>query len=253
MKVMYLNAEKGMDTMMNEVIRKLYSQVHEIKKAFKIPNAAVDAKLRDLAKSCGKGDAAAMMALSEYLHTKIPEEARAINMWLLRAAVYGNVEAQERVREAIKQNNRFLETSLIPYGHFIPDRRANWHIGSFPGQYLNAVGLLAFQPKESYLIAGIDSHRAMLIWREADYEPADEDGFGAETYYDMFYLDEFFQPIPGVPVVKSVSTRDIKNLSGPKEEYEAMVHAMVEATGKGKQVPIWTGLENVRRDRNEDV
>lgn len=216
-------------------------------------NPTVDAKLRELAKRCGKGDADAMMTLSEYLHIRMPEETSAVNMWLLRAAIYGNVEAQERVREAVKQNNRFLETSLIPYGHFIPDRHVNRHIGDYSGQYLNAVGLLAFQPKESYYIAGIDNHRAMLIWREADYEPADADGFGAETYYDMFYLDEFFQPIPGVPVVKSVSTRDINYLSGPKEEYEAMVHAMIEATGKRKQVPLWTGLESVRRDRNEDA
>lgn len=238
---------------MNKAIEKLSRLVYEVKNNFINLNPEVDAKVRELAKNCGKGDADAMMALSEYLHARIPEEISAINMWLLRAAIYGNVEAQKRVREAIKQNPRFLEMSLIPYEHFIPDRHVNWHIGDYSGQHLNTAGLLAFQPKESYYIAGIDNHRAMLIWREADYEPADEDGFGAETYYDMFYLDEFFRPIPNVPVVKSVSTRDIKHLNGAKEKYEAMVHAMIEATGKRKQVPLWTGLENVRRDRNEDA
>lgn len=239
--------------MLNKAIEKLSRLVYETKNNFINLNPAVDAKVRELANSCGKGDANAMMALSEYLHARIPEEISAVNMWVLRAAIYGNVEAQKSVREAIKQNPRFLEMSLIPYEHFIPDRHVNRHIGDYSGQYLNAVGLLAFQPKESYYIAGIDSHRAMLIWREADYDLPDEDGFGAETYYDMFYLDEFFQPIPGVPVVKSVSTRDIKYLDGAKEKYEAMVHAMIETTEKRKQVPLWTDLENMRGDKNENA
>lgn len=204
--------------------------------------------LHNLAENCGKGDADAMLALSEYLHSIVPTYDSAVNMWLLRAAIYGNILAQGRVRESIKQNRVFLENCLIPYEHFIPGRRAGWHRGGYYGVYLNAAGLLAFRPEESYSLSGINQYRTMLIWQEVDYDLPDEDGFGAETYYNMFYLDEFFQPIPGVPVVENVSSRDITCLEGPRKAYETMTRAMIEAAGRRKQIPLWTEFVDIRRD-----
>lgn len=200
----------------------------------------MDKKLRCLAAACGNGDAAAMLELSAYLRETMPEDDGAASMWLLRAAVYGNTAAQERVREEMGQNPYFLKKSLIPYENFIPGRRANWHSGDYLGHRLNAAGLLVFRPKESYSLAGINQYRTMLVWQEAGYDPADEDGFGEEIYYNMFYLDEFFQPIPGVPGVDNVSTRDIHYLEEPKKRYEAMTQAMVEAVSEREQIPLWT-------------
>ena len=203
------------------------------------PYKPVDTDLRYLAGVCARGDADAMLELSEYFRQKKPNDKAAV-MWLLRAAVYGNTVAQERVCDEIKQNRYFLEESLIPYENFIPGKHPNRHSGYYSGDELNAAGLLIFQQNEYYMIAGLDKNRAILIWKKTGYDSADEDGFGAETYYDMFYVDEFFQPISGVPRVYNVSILDIRQLAGPKEEYYDMKHAMVEAMSSRKQIPLWT-------------
>lgn len=206
-----------------------------------VPYKPVDTDLRYLAGVCARGDADAMLELSEYFRQKKPND-KAAAMWLLRAAVYGNTVAQERVCDEIKQNRYFLEKSLIPYENFIPGKHPNRHSGYYSGDELNAAGLLIFQQNENYMISGLDENRAILIWKETGYDSADEDGFGAETYYDMFYVDEFFQPISGVPRVYNVSTLDIRRLAGPKEEYNAMKHEMAEAMSSRKQIPLWTGF-----------
>lgn len=234
-----------MDIIMGKGIRNLYDRIRAIGKEANPFDLTVDAKLLKLAASCGKGDAAAMLELSEYLCGTVPEDAAAANMWLLRAAVYGNVQAQERVQKEMKQNPYFLKKSLIPYENFIPGRRDTWHCGAYLGRQLNKAGLLVFRPEESYLLAGINKHRTMLVWREAGYDPADEDGFGEEIYYDMFYLDEFFQPIHRVPMVENVSTRDIAYLKEPKKRFEDMTYAMAKATEKRKQIPLWTVPEEL--------
>lgn len=197
-------------------------------------------ELQQLASACGRGDNAAMLEISEYLRETMPDYDKGADMWLLRAAIYGNSAAQERVLEEIKKNPHFLEKSMIPYENFLPGRRDSWHSGYYSGDLLNKVGLLAFQPGENYLLAGISEDRTMLIWQEDDYDPADEDGFGAETYYNMFYLDEFFQPLPGVPMLHSVSDRDIRCLKRPKQQFEAMTLAMQEHAVKRRRFPLWT-------------
>lgn len=231
---------------MDKGVGNLYNRIRTIGKNIDTPYPSEGEKLQYLAAACGKGDATAMLELSEYLRKTMPEDEGAANMWLLRAAVYGNTAAQERVQDEIKQNPYFLKNTPIPYEFLIPGRRASWHSGSYPGYRLNAMGLLAFQPEGTYLLAGLNKYRTMLIWQEVGYDPPDEDGFGEETYYNMFYLDEFFQPIPGVPAVDNVSTRDIGYLEGPKKRYEAMTHAMVEAAGRRKQMPLWTGFVSER-------
>lgn len=236
---------------MNKGIKKLYDRICAIgKKASPPPTVDerllrltagyrnVDTKLRCLASACGNGDAVAMLELSEYLRETMPEDDGAARMWLLRAAVYGNAAAQERVREEMRQNPHFLEKSFIPCEYLIPGKRANRRSG-YSGKQLNEVGLLLFHPERYYLLAGINQHRTMLVRQEAGYDSADEDGYGAETYYNMFYLDEFFQPIPGVPIIENVSDRDIRYSDGPEKEYGAMTHAMVEAAGKREQIPLW--------------
>lgn len=227
---------------MDKETRNLSNRISAIGKNIDTSYPPEGVELKYLAAACGKGDATAMLDLSEYLRKTMPEDEGAANMWLLRAAIYGNTAAQERVQDEIKQNPNFLKNSSIPYENFIPGRRANWHSSCYPGYRLNTMGLLAFQPEETYLLAGLNKYRTMLIWQEVGYDPPDEDGFGEETYYNMFYLDEFFQPIPGVPGVDNVSTRDIGYLEVPKKKYEAMTHAMVEAAGGRKQMPLWTGF-----------
>ncbi len=56
------------------------------------PVCVADEKLQRLAKLCGRGDVDAMYKLSGYLRGE-----KASNMWLLRAAMYGNGKAQRQV------------------------------------------------------------------------------------------------------------------------------------------------------------
>ncbi len=102
------------------------------------------------------------------------------------------------------------------------------------------LGLLTFQPEESYLLAGISDQRTLLVYQEVDYDSPDEDGFGAETYYHMFFLDEFFQPLPGVPIVRRVSSRDVTYSDNCKKQYDALVEAMQDAADKRTKLPLRT-------------
>lgn len=217
------------------------------------PVQAASPALQQLADACAQGDAQAMLALSEYLTdpAKSPIVTPAYlqkgaDMWLLRAAIYGSAQAQDRLRQELDRRPGLLRNSLLRWEFFIPERMHYWHEGCYPGRLLNAMGLLAFQPQESYLLAGLDGSRAFLVWQEAGYEAPDEDGFGAENYYDMFYLDEFFQPFPGVPVVTDVTTRDIRQLAS-KARFDAMTDAMRAAAGQREKRPLWTDLEEMKK------
>lgn len=203
------------------------------------PYKPVETDLRYLAGVCARGDADAMLELSEYFSQKEPNEKAAV-MWLVRAAMYGNTMAQEKLQDEIKQDRYFLEKSLIPCENFIPGKRPNWHSGSYSGEMLNAAGFMSFQQNGYYTIAGLDKNRATLIWKETGYEPPDEDGYGAETYYDMYYMDEFFQPISGLPYIYNASSWDIRH--SESDSYSAMKKAMIKTMSKRKQIPLWTGF-----------
>lgn len=201
-----------------------------------------------LASACAQGNAAAMLKLSEFLRSTdatvsgitASDYEKGANMWLLRAAIYGDRTAQEIVLDQIRQNSGFLNQTLIPYANFLPNRRKRWYSGSYSGHLLNAMGLLSFQPEGSYLLAGISDHRTLSVWQEAGYDPADESGFGEETYYHMSFLDEFFQPLPGVPVVHSVSHWDITHLDICIQQYDEMANAMLEVADRRAKLPLWT-------------
>ena len=174
------------------------------------PVMAWNPELQALADACGQGDANAMLRLSEYIRTTpaYKKAVPAINMWLLRSAVYGNSEAQERVRAEVLQNELFLKKCMLPYGNMVPGKNSSWYASGYSGSILNAVGLLSFQPEGSYTIAGINESRFMVVWESTDYDPADEDGFGREEYYNMFCLDEYFQLIPGVPMTRNLGSAE---------------------------------------------
>lgn len=204
-----------------------------------VPVKAASKELQLLLDKCGSGDAAAMASFAAHIKQHHPKADQWVNMWIVRAAIYGDISSQEVVMRRIKEQPTFLRSLPIPWENFIPGKRESWHSGTYPGKILNEVGFLAFQPNGMYLLAGLNEDRFMIIWEEDDYDPPDEDGFGAEEYYNMFCLDEFYQPISGVPVVKSVSTRDIRYVSSCKEKYENMVSMARQAIKARPQFPLW--------------
>lgn len=201
------------------------------------PVKAWSPELQALADACGQGDADAMLRLSEYIRTEpvYKKAVPAINMWLLRSAIYGNSEAQERVRAEVSQNRLFLKNCAVPYRNMIPGKNSVLYTSGYSGFLLNVIGLLAFQPGKSYTISGINENRFMIVWESVDYDPADEDGFGREEYYNMFCLDEYFQLIPGVPMTRNLSSRDSNN----SPDYLNMVRMAEEAMSGRDLPPLW--------------
>ncbi|MCD7784135.1 MAG: hypothetical protein LUH18_00905 [Oscillospiraceae bacterium] len=151
--------------------------------------------LEILAEKCGKGDEEAMLELSDYLRQ---DNVDGSNMWLLRAAIYGNKEAQERVMEIVNgdriERMVFFRNMAIPYENFILGKRDNWFT-KYSGSKLNNIGLLVFDPKEIYTVGGVSEKRHIQAGKYEGFDGPDEDGFGYEEYYSYFYLDEFFQPL----------------------------------------------------------
>lgn len=194
------------------------------------------AKLQELAPKCALGDADAMLELSAFYRSL--EAGGVSDLWLLRAAMYGQAQAQGMVESKMRDNPRFLKNLPIPYENFLPGKRAHWYTGTYFGQILNAMGFKAFEPNGKYLLAGIDRDRVMIVEKLVDYDPPDEDGFGAEEYYDYFCLDEFFKPLPDVPTVRNLSSQGCRH----SQEYDAMIDAMKEAARRREQVPLWTAF-----------
>lgn len=137
-------------------------------------------------KRCRKGDSKAMLEMSNCSNEKIS------NMWLVRAVLYGNEEA----REILRRNRLRASNTLIPIENFIPGKRKVWFNGYYSAEELVEVGFDNLPTmRGSYVLAGLSKERVMILGLETGYESPDEDGFGAETYYDYYTYDEFFQRI----------------------------------------------------------
>ncbi|MCM1111752.1 MAG: hypothetical protein NC399_00710 [Muribaculum sp.] len=202
---------------------------------------AYRAHFQNLAAECACGDADAMLELSAMHRGQDPRgQSPEADLWLLRAAMYGQPQAQRTLRERMLEQPRFLESLPIPYQNFLPGKRARHYTGFYSGAELNALGFLVFRPAGRYLLAGIDRNRAMIVREFADRDSPDEDGFGEEIYYNYFCLDEFFRSIPGVPEARNLSSQECRDSA----EYGAMVKAMVKAMEKearcGKLPALWT-------------
>ncbi len=139
-----------------------------------------------LLERCRKGDNKAMLALSKLSDTRLA------NMWLVRAVIYGNEEARAILREDPKR----ASNTLLPMKNFIPGQRRLWFAGSYDAAALKEAGFDELPDYAgSYIVAGLSEERVMVIGIETGYEPADEDGFGMEIYYDYYVYDEFFHRI----------------------------------------------------------
>lgn len=192
-------------------------------------------ELEALSLRCEAGDASAMAELARYLRGRDNMEGWA-RFWLLRAAIYGDKASQKELLRCQKENPAYLSKLPIHLLNNIPGRRYNWHNGDYEGELLNAAGLLMFKPEESYLLAGINEERFMVAWEFDEFVRGD-DGFGDETYYHMFCLDEFYAPIPGVPLLHSVTSRDIDTID--KRAYDNMLTLAREQLAKRPKRELW--------------
>ncbi len=128
--------------------------------------------------------------IDEYLRKNFYEEntAAAYMMWLVRAAYYGD-----------QQTGQFL--SKYPYYKrkaFIPQimLEEDHEIDIWASNFLYKVGFIDVVERYEDCSLRFDSRRRQYILiYVSDYDPADDDGFGAEWKYGKIYFDEFFNRI----------------------------------------------------------
>lgn len=139
-----------------------------------------------LLERCRSGDSQAMLEMSKCCDTEFA------NMWLVRAVLYGNEEA----RELLRCNPQRASNTFLPIENFIPGKRTSWFNGKYHAVSLSEIGFDNLPSMdETYMLAGLSRERVIVLGMETGYEPPDEDGFGAETYYSYYVYDEFFHRI----------------------------------------------------------
>lgn len=128
-------------------------------------------------------------AIENYLKAHSGSWAADYMMWLVRAAVYGN----ENANLLIEKCSYYQRKASIPYTFYTSeDSQTN-------GIWVSRdIGLID-------MVQGLDNGGYLTFYREKgyydveylyDYDPPDETGFGAEWNYENAYYDEFFCQIP---------------------------------------------------------
>ena len=155
----------------------------------------------DMVARCACGDADAMEALADWFEqwSKEPDVSpfylRASNYWRYRAYRKGNPEAKEWfARYFVEHPGEQLESILFENSN----HRAGYYSHSIPGKLLNDLGFRFFDAGRKYEIKQLEGDDLVEVSALESYEGPDEDGFGAEFYFDWWYLDENMQPIPGI-------------------------------------------------------
>ena len=154
-----------------------------------------------LAKKCALGDTNSMydMALffenCSHISGASPFYIRAANYWRYRAYCRGHEDAVKWFTRFFAEHpGEHLESILSENS----DHRANCYTYSVSGSILNELGYSFFEPEKDYEIKQSEGEDLVIASAFESYEPPDDDGFGAEYYYDWWFLDENMQPIPGI-------------------------------------------------------
>lgn len=183
-----------------------------------------DEKFASLARRCSTGDAAAMMEFADYYEKLGSEEfyISAANFWRFRAYLYGNQQAaqwkKDRLRDKLEAQ---IPVALNPY------------FSDNEGERLRALGFAFFDPERSYSFQPKDDMGIVEVSSWSETEGPDEDGFGMEECYDFWFLDEFLNPIPGIPMIGNYSSLDRRNFP-EKFEYYHDLAAEVLRQKRGK-------------------
>ncbi len=171
-----------------------------------------------LAEACKCGDASAMYKMAELVYryceaqmkkfleryeaNPTPKHAESVQknrtlmgeaymMWLVRAALYGDAEAGEKLDKC----PIYKELAFIPYDMMSGEkdpRISFWNSGT-----LHDIGFIDVPEGCTDCRLLYDADKKIFdLFYVSDYEPPDEDGFGAEYDYDDIYFDEFFRRLP---------------------------------------------------------
>ena len=85
------------------------------------------------------------------------------------------------------------------------------------GYMLNAMGFLDFKEDREYTLHGVDDEGLVLVDSYESEDGPDEDGFGSETYYDWWFVDDCLNSIPEAPFLHSYSSNDMRSKSAKQK------------------------------------
>ncbi len=173
-----------------------------------------------LAKMCRRGDPSAMRAMADVLRGCCPPELTALldryeteptpeheaeirqcgeisiwgkgyMMWLVRAALYKDADAAAR----LDRWPLYKEFAYIPYDMMTGKDESG--ITFWDSSVLKKIGFTDVPGGCTDCRLFYDADKKIFdLFYVSDYEPPDEDGFGAEWDYDNIYFDEFFNRLP---------------------------------------------------------
>ena len=188
-----------------------------------------DADFQILAKRCAVRDVRAMEEMCGYFSARRAAAADGKNarfyqcaeqFWRVRAWLYGSESSGaflEKWAEGHAANVRMVSPGIT-------ERLS----GSAEGKVLNALGFSFFDPVRTYRLDGVDEHELVEVSTYESEDGPDEDGFGAETYYDWWYLDDCLNLPAGAGYIHSYSRRE-KNCNENKfRELHIQVEALVK-------------------------
>ena len=187
-----------------------------------------------LASRCAKGDAQAMNRFAEWFDQwsrkpgASPFYRRAANYWRYRAYQRGDEAAKAWFEKWFASHpGERLEAIMPEY----EDRTMNLYTYYLSGGVLSDLGFSFFKPDRNYDLKSLPNEGIVEVSALESYEGPDEDGFGAEWYYDWWYLDENLQRIPGVEVINATH-RDKRSLPQRFDEALATAREFVAARRK---------------------
>lgn len=169
-----------------------------------------------LVAECAKGNPDSFNAMADYFESMaaVPGASAfyiyASNYWRYRAFSKGNLSARSWFDKWFAANPGKRLPSILRENSYGREGRYKHEI---EGKMLNDLGFPFFDAKRYYEIKILDSVGLAEVSAFSDYDGPDESGFGAETFYDWWYLDENLTPIPGVHSIHSRSVRDKRTFS----------------------------------------
>lgn len=191
-------------------------------------------EFRKLAWNCADGNPAAMDAMCDYFHRLAETEKEPLfyqcaeQFWAVRASLYGSERGKQYIRDFVAKNKGDCTHMVSP---FLTENLN----GSATGEELNALGFFFFKKGRGYNLSEVDSEGIVEVYSYWDTTDPDEDGFGCETLYDWWYLDDCLNLPFRAPWKHANSMRD-KNFG--EECFQAVHDQVVEKIRQGKQTQL---------------
>lgn len=194
-----------------------------------------------LAQRCADSDSAAMNEMADYFENKYDGNELfyrcASQFWRYRAYLYGNQEARVFLTAWIKGKKDQQMASPFLSGNLS---------GSGEGICFNALGFLFFKEDREYCLEGMDGDGVVLVSSYESEDGPDDDGFGRETYYDWWYLDDCLNLPKEVKCLNSYSSIDRQSSSAKKafkETHDKVAGLIRQKYNRSRTMPINSDIQ----------